>query len=40
MFAMGVGVAYSRSAGWSTMFVRGLRLLVAGYALNAVGCLA
>lgn len=38
MFAMGVGVAYSRSAGWSTMFVRGLRLLVADYALNTVRC--
>ena len=39
MFAMGVGVSYSRNTSARTMFGRGLRLLVAGYLLNAVRCL-
>ena len=39
MFAMGVGVAYSRRTDWRTMFSRGLKLLAAGYLLNAVRCL-
>lgn len=39
MFAMGVGVAYSRKNNAKTMAVRGLKLLLAGYLLNAVRCL-
>lgn len=39
MFAMGVGVAYSRNTEGRTMFLRGLKLLGAGYLLNAVRCL-
>ena len=39
MFAMGVGVAYSRRTDGRTMFLRGLKLLGAGYLLNAVRCL-
>ena len=39
MFAMGVGVAYSRRTDSRTMLLRGVRLFVAGYLLNAVRCL-
>lgn len=39
MFAMGVGVAYSRRTDGRTMFLRGIKLFVAGYLLNAVRCL-
>ena len=39
MFAMGVGVAYSRRNDARIMFVRGIKLFVAGYLLNAVRCL-
>ncbi|MBQ9654536.1 MAG: DUF1624 domain-containing protein [Prevotella sp.] len=39
MFAMGVGVAYSRNTSAATMLQRGIKLLVAGALLNAVRCL-
>jgi len=39
MFAMGVGVAYSRCTDGRTMFLRGLKLVAAGYLLNVVRCL-
>ena len=39
MFAMGVGVAYSRCTDGHTMFLRGLKLVGMGYLLNAVRCL-
>lgn len=39
MFCMGVGVAYSRRNDSRTMFVRGLKLIVAGFLLNIVRCL-
>lgn len=39
MFAMGVGVAYSRHSDALTMFLRGIKLTVAGCLLNAVRCL-
>lgn len=39
MFAMGVGVAYSRRTDARTMMLRGIKLIVAGYLLNLVRCL-
>lgn len=39
MYSMGVGVAYSRRTDARTMFVRGIKLLLAGYLLNAIRCL-
>lgn len=36
MFAMGVGVAYSRRNDARTMFQRGIKLILVGYLLNAV----
>lgn len=39
MFAMGVGVAYSRNTDGKIMFQRGIKLLVAGVLLNVVRAL-
>lgn len=39
MFAMGVGVAYSRRNDAMTMLQRGIKLVIAGYLLNVVRCI-
>ena len=39
MFAMGVGVVYSRNNDARTMLGRGIKLVIAGYLLNLVRCL-
>ena len=39
MFAMGVGIAYSRNNDARTMFGRGIKLIIVGYLLNLVRCL-